>query len=90
MILTTAEEAQKKYCPFQFNKDEINYCTPDTCMAWVEVENCVIRENHSGAYEAMLPLALKRNVTIRKEGVGCTGYYIIDARGYCARLQHGD
>lgn len=83
--LRTVEEAQERLCPFEFETEA--HCAADKCMAWVEAESRVTREDHSGAAQMMNELAMKRNTLARREGpAGCSGTLILDARGYCARI----
>lgn len=84
--LFTETEASAIKCPV--NKIDSTYCISKECMAWREVECRIKRENHSGADKLMLDAQIKRGsgARVRKEGHGCTGYLILDARGYCELL----
>jgi len=89
MILKTEEEANKIQCPFmnEYFPHKTNKCVASNCMAWVEYEPRVERENHSNAFILMNELARERETSVKREGPnGCTGLLIIEARGFCGRI----
>ena len=87
--LMTTKEAETKICPFKFH--EVNkyaqQCLGSNCMAWVNQQNKIKREDHSGGSARMAELAMNRGARVRREGAsGCMGMLVIDARGYCSRI----
>lgn len=83
------EDAVRRLCPFTFHKpDGPDRCCTNGCMAWSVVHEAVKRENHSGAYDALLNIAVKTQRLVRREGPNnSTGFVILDEVGVCLRLE---
>lgn len=87
----TEKTAREKSCPF---KDDVNYsdtmCIASNCMGWVQAESELKREDHSNGKEMIFKEGRKNGRTpIRTGPSSSTGYWILPALGYCAKI-HND
>lgn len=68
----------------QNEMDELGICIKDECGHWCQLHPATSREDHSGGKEMIFDEGRKTNRHPRREGPGgSTGYWILDASGYC-------
>jgi len=87
--LVTIKEAMSKACPYKFIEKtrDCPLCEANACMAWIEKQRKIEREDHSGGALQMASLASDRGARVRRKGgPGCMGVFVLDARGYCGRI----
>ncbi len=82
----TYDCAKEKWCPF---KNDV--CVTLGCMAFIKIENEIIREDHSGGKQMINEAAIKRGQPlsdIKRIGRdGSEGLYILPALYTCLRLK---
>jgi len=64
--------------------NSLEFCNEERCALWRQLHPATSREDHSGGKEMIFDEGRKTNRHPRREGPGgSTGYWILDASGYC-------
>ena len=84
LTVVTAKSDMNITIADQKGLEELQFCIEDKCAHWRQLHSRVEREDHSGGKEMIFKHGVETNRVPRREGPGgSTGYWILDASGYC-------